>query len=55
MLNTVKILSGCPKWGLPHHVVPTDEQYKTEVKRVEKPPKEETVEQTLKRSRFAKK
>jgi hypothetical protein len=39
----------------PTTVVPTDEQYKTEVKRVEKPPKEETVEQTLKRNRFAKK
>jgi hypothetical protein len=36
----------------PDTVIPTDDDYKTESKKVDKPPKEETVEKKIARSRF---
>ncbi len=38
--------------NLPDTVIPTDEEFKTVRKKVAKPPKEETVEKKLERSRF---
>jgi predicted SprT family Zn-dependent metalloprotease len=34
-------------------VIPTDEEFKTVTKRVDKPPKNETVEKKKERSRFS--
>jgi hypothetical protein len=38
--------------NLPDTVIPTDEEFKTVRKKVAKPPKEETVQKKLERSRF---
>lgn len=38
----------------PSNVVPTDDHFKTVVKKVAQPPKEDIVENRLKRSRFDK-